>query len=162
MARPMRATFTDTPVATTVRTPRLRRSMSRAVPVNGDTPWRRDDTKSPSSGPSSGTTAAASEPATSRGGPLASAAEGEQLRQAAQQLLDLAGAGQEDRKLGPGGVVHVLPVLHLNLGQPQRRQLVGQGRPLGCGEVPHQALEGGGAGCRLWMGAAHVTDVLDG
>ena len=74
MASPSTPRLTDTPVATTVDTPRLRSRASSSVPVNGDTPCSRDETMSVSSGPSSGTTAAAGEPATTWLGRLASTA----------------------------------------------------------------------------------------
>src|SRR4051812_8754793 len=54
--------FTDTPVATIVVTPRLRSTGSRSVPAIGSRPCRRLRTRSPSTGPSSGTTSTADVP----------------------------------------------------------------------------------------------------
>ena len=54
--------FTDTPVATTVRTPRLRSSGSSSVPWNGVTPCQRVTTHSPSAGASAATGACWGDP----------------------------------------------------------------------------------------------------
>ena len=59
----MMPTFTDTPVATTVVTPRLRRVWSREVAVKGVRPCPRAAIRSLRSSPSSGTSRAPSLPA---------------------------------------------------------------------------------------------------
>ena len=56
------ATFTETPVATIVRAPMLRRTASSDVPAMGESPCRRARTRSASSTPISGSTCARSEP----------------------------------------------------------------------------------------------------
>src|SRR5689334_18821533 len=58
-------TLTETPVATTVRTPRFRRSWSISVPWNGVTPWKRVTTHSSGSGASGATIACCGEPGAS-------------------------------------------------------------------------------------------------
>src|SRR5262249_48206570 len=71
--------LTDTPVATTVRTPRLRRSWSSSVPWNGVRPWKRVTTHSPSSGASACTGACCGEPGSSGRSDLRVAASSRQL-----------------------------------------------------------------------------------
>ena len=46
--------LSETPVATTVDTPRARNVASRLVPPKGDTPWRRCETRSLGLGPELG------------------------------------------------------------------------------------------------------------
>ena len=64
MARPTIPRLRDTPVATTVETPRARRVGSSEVPTKGDTPWARCETRSSGAGPSSGTSSTAGVPST--------------------------------------------------------------------------------------------------
>src|SRR5262245_4596813 len=71
--------LTDTPVATTVRTPRLRRSWSSSVPWKGVRPWKRVTTHSPSTGASTGTGACCGEPGSSGRSDLRVAASSRQF-----------------------------------------------------------------------------------
>src|SRR5674476_987936 len=58
MANPSTPRFTDTPVAMTVVTPRLRSQVSSDVPLKGETPDSRGQTRSVGSGANSGTISA--------------------------------------------------------------------------------------------------------
>ncbi len=148
MTRLVIATLTETPTATMVETPRLRRIASRSVPPIGPTPCHRRSTTSVGAGPSSGSSVAPWLPgAMSTPLPMAkifalwlrAEAVGPPLHEAVHDLhAGIARRGQqpfdvgqrlaarllgEHREPGVGADDRALALLRDDRGVPWRRQL---------------------------------------
>ncbi len=113
MASPRTPRLTDTPVAMTVRTPRLRSQVSSEVPVNGDTPCSRGHTRSDGSGPSPCISSVAGVPSRRWSGLRTMAAMSWQLTvDPAAVRPELGGAVDDGHTERPGGVEETGRVRH--------------------------------------------------
>jgi hypothetical protein len=83
-------------------------------------------------------------------------------REQVNEVVDLAGACSEHRKVAAGGVLDVLGRVELGIGKLQRRNALAERRARGGGQITHQPSQRDGLCRRFRMGAPHIGDVLRG